>query len=313
MDSSATAIAIVVDQKCNIQCDHCCFSSSPRSQGHLRDEDILSIVDQAIANVNIRTVGFSGGEAMLRKRVIIQALERLHANNMTASITTNCFWGRKPAIADRLVNELKCKGLSILTISYDYFHAQFIPVSCISNVLEACRRHHLQARINIAVTHSHDAAHVVQQLGDSVLGVPISIFPIQPVGRGASVPDDDIIRVENEPANMRCPGFEPTFHFDGRIYPCCSIRNSSVEESIAYITHNAFFALIRQEGFGWIYKKGQELGFFPTRNQSFVDVCELCHMVTTNVQFMTALIPQIQQRFSDFGQFRKTQCHHDDA
>lgn len=300
------SIAIVIDRKCNIRCAHCCFTSGPHSEEHLTDETILQIVHEAIANPSIHTVGFSGGEALLRKPILIESLKLLSNAGMTSSITTNGFWGQTFARASSEVKELHEAGLSILTISYDAFHAAFIPAQRIKNVLDACRENHVQAHLNVAVTRSAGASSIIESLGDSVLGVPVSIFPIEPVGRGAAIPDSEVIRLESNPDTLRCPGFDPTFLYDGNVYPCCSPavfgtslvlgqRNRvTVDKAVDRIQRNAFLAYIRHEGFGKIYHYAQKEGLLPQGDRSFVDPCEVCRVLTSSQEIMRRLIPLIR-------------------
>lgn len=299
------SIAIVVDQKCNIKCDHCCFSSGPKSAEHLSDDEILEIVQNAATDPDIHTVGFSGGEALLRRDLIIKCLMILSAAGMTSSVTTNGYWGQTAKKAEKEARELKKAGLSVLTVSYDSFHAAYMPAIRIRNILDACRAIHLRCRLNVAITKKLGAAPIIESLGDSIVGVPVSIFPTEPVGRAEKIGAEELIRKETDPAALRCPGFEPTFHFDHKIYPCCSpavfstclsigkVGDESVSKAVRYIEHNAYFAIIRKEGFGWLYNTAVQMNLIPEQKEGFVDVCELCHILTSNEQIFKALAPKI--------------------
>lgn len=296
------SVAIIIDQKCNIQCKHCCFSSGPKSRQHLTDDEILSIIDQSKKYPEISTVGISGGEAMLRKEIVLESISRIKSIGKKSTLTSNGFWGVTPKKAKKTVTDLKNSGLTKLTISYDSFHSEFLNPNRVSNVINSCKEVGLDCSINAAYTLDRPVKESLSLLGMSVEDLKVESFPVTPVGNAKSISPNDIFRKEVNPQDLRCPGFEPTFHFDGNIYPCCSpiifdtnlvigsTKETSLDEAIYNIAHNAYFALIRNEGFGWLYKKAVELGYLDKHQTiKVVDVCEMCALLTKDSSFLKSI------------------------
>ena len=160
------------------------------------------------------------------------------------------------------------------------------------NILEANRVIRIPISIAVAVTRSDNADKALAALGDSLLGVSVTKFPVQAVGEGSNLDPADIIRPVSRIENLRCPGFEPTFHFDGSVYPCCSptvfetqlsvgsIDEYSVHEALDAISRNILLAALRQKGLSWIVEScridGVDLG---VGDGPFVDACEVCHSI----------------------------------
>ncbi|MBD5070845.1 YydG family peptide radical SAM peptide maturase, partial [Xanthomonas citri pv. citri] len=70
-----------------------------------------------------------------------------------------------------------------LTISYDEYHAPFVKSSSIKNILEHSRKYpDIDISLNMAVTKDKMSNHILEELGDSILGVKITKFPMISVG-----------------------------------------------------------------------------------------------------------------------------------
>lgn len=312
------SLGIIIDEKCNIQCEHCCFSSGPKSTMHLDDATILSIVDEAAQIDEITAVGLSGGEAMLRKDLVLEVVRRVSRSGKKATLTSNGFWGVTSKRAKDVVNDLLSAGLSFLTISYDDFHSDLLSSNRVSNVLNACKELGLECSINAAITHSKDASNSIKQLGNAASEAKLRFFPVTPVGSAKQFNEADFIRVAKDPKDLKCPGFEPTFHFDGNIYPCCSpsvfeteliigeIGENTVREAMKNISQNAYFSLIRNEGFGWLSEQAAAYGLLEDSTEvKVVDVCELCSIIASDAEFLRSIAPALLRRASELH--RRTQ------
>lgn len=171
------SLGIIIDEKCNVQCEHCCFSSGPKSTAHLDDATILSIIDEATRIKEITAIGLSGGEAMLRKNLILEALRRISHSGKKATLTSNGFWGVTNKKAEQAVRDLLDAGLSFLTISYDDFHAEVLYPERVTNVLGACKKLGLEHAINVAITHSRDGSGPIKQLGSFASAAKLRFSP----------------------------------------------------------------------------------------------------------------------------------------
>lgn len=293
-----TTIGVVIDQKCNIRCAHCCFASSPQSELHLSDDEVLRIVEGAARNINIDTIAISGGEALLRFPLILKCAQIAKSNNKKCTVMTNGFWGITSISADAKVRALQKAGISSLGFSVDDFHEAHIPISRIQNCLNACRENRMQCSIDMVVTKNHTGASLLEALGEAVLGVPIFRYPLQRVGRAVSIPSTDLFRPEDSSANLHCPGFQVTYHFDGKVYPCCSpsafqetyslgsTKEIDVNKALHTVQYNRLFSLMRKEGFGWLMDHARLDGVSGLPDPPYINACKVCNQLFSNAEFL---------------------------
>lgn len=303
------SIAIAIDSRCNARCSHCCFSCTPRSSDSLSDDRIHDLVTQAIESPDVDEVGLSGGEALLRKDLVLGVTARLSEAGKRTTLVTNGFWGQSEQKARRELSALKDAGLSSMTVSYDDFHAAFVPVQRIKNIFEANKHVDLPSMLNVAVTRNHTGDSLIAALGESILRTRVTKFPVLPVGAARLLPDGTIIRDFCASDDLRCPGFEPVFHFDGRVYPCCSpavfgtalalgaVGDLGVAEAQRRIRHNMLLAIIRRFGFGPLLRACRDRGVaVPPPSTPLVDACDLCRRLFRDedaLRAVAALVPDV--------------------
>ena len=109
---------------------------------------------------------------------------------------------------------------------------------------------------------------------------------------------------------MHCPGFEVTYHFDGKVYPCCSPTvfdtclsvadvDSSVEKSIFNIKHNLLLSALRKRGFKWLFEKCIERGLIDDSymNRRYVDACEMCRILFSSEETAKGIISILKDEY----------------
>lgn len=296
-----TNVGLVIDQKCNIRCDHCCFASGPRSELHLSDEEVLRLMSDAAHNSDVDTIAVSGGEALLRFPLILQCAEIAKANNKRCTIMTNGFWGVTEKAAESKILMMQEAGITSMGLSVDDFHEAHIPVSRIKNCLRACTKRHLQCSVDMVVSKTNMGTALLNSLGDAVLGIPVFRYPLQRVGRAKRITKEDLFRPEISDVNLRCPGFQITYHFDGRVYPCCSpsafkkayslgdSKQVNVEKALRIVKHNRLFSIMREKGFGWLMQQARKDGVDGLPSPPYVNACEVCGLLFSNPSFLSWL------------------------
>ncbi|WP_158369647.1 radical SAM protein [Cellulosimicrobium cellulans] len=308
------SIAITIDSRCNARCAHCCFSCSPRSEDRLSDDRIRALVAEALDSKDVDEVGLSGGEALLRPDLVFEIIRAVSGAGKRSTLVTNGFWGQTPASARSQLERLRSAGLSSMTVSYDDFHAAFVPVRRIRNILDANKHVELPCMLNLAVTRTHTADALLAELGESVLRTRVTKFPVLPVGAAQSLHPDEIIRDYEVGDELRCPGFEPVFHFDGQVYPCCSpavfgsalrlgdVDEVDIAEAQRKIRHNRLLAVIRRFGFEPLLRACRERGIaVPEPGVALVDACDLCRRLfrdEASLGGVAELIPDLYRELS---------------
>lgn len=310
------ALGITIDRKCNIRCSHCCFSSGPKATEHLTDDQIMRIIEQACNSPAIDTISLSGGEALIRYRLVLNCLRMAKEHGKPATLVSNGFWGQNIKRANSTLRQLKESGLRALTLSFDEFHQDNLKVQRIKNILDADTNVGIPISINVAVSKTHNSDRLLSQLGDSLMGVKVTKFPIQRVGAALQFSEQDIIRRHSIDDGLRCPGFEPTYHFDGKVYPCCSpvvfrstlvlggVDDTSVQKALTLIQRNLLFSVMRRKGFKWLFELCVKNNLLDESflHRKYVDACEMCGIIFSNPEIVNGLVPLIEQEYSSEDQ-----------
>lgn len=246
---------------------------------------------------------------MLRKQVVLNMIKIVTAQGKKATLTSNGFWGITPRSAREAILELKQAGLAYLTISHDSFHSPFINKARVENIIKACDELNLECCINCATTKSNPLDSSILSIKKKYPQVTIREFPVTPVGAATNLPESELYRSSLPISELNCPSFEPTFHYDGYIYPCCSpavfgtslkigtVDGTPFEEALKTITYNSYFSVIRHEGFGWIYNLAISRGLIPRLEDSIVtDACSVCRALTLTPHVLQSLANDITSR-----------------
>jgi hypothetical protein len=135
-------IHILLTNKCNLACAHCCMNSGPDRKDELPVDTVLKVIAEVGPLRHVKQVVFSGGEPFLYKglRDVVQAA---HKYNKKIAIITNAFWAKDLETAKRKLAPLKLNGLQV---SVDQFHQTAgVPYEYTKNAIEAA----LQLNIDI--------------------------------------------------------------------------------------------------------------------------------------------------------------------
>lgn len=303
----AQSVGINLTAKCNATCAHCCVESSPRNAAALEDDQVDRLIEDLIAHPDVREVGFTGGEPLLRRERFLQLVRRVTDAGLTATCVTNGFWAITPKAAAATFRELEEVGLSSLTISFDDFHAPFVPVKRIRNALDAAARSSVPTILNMAVSRSQDSMDLLRELGESTLGVRVTRFPVQQCGTGRAIPVEDLFRKPLEELPLHCPGFEVIYHHDQKVYPCCSppifdtdmtlgkVGETDHEGFTRRLERNALLAVVQRHGLGWFVERIRAVApeSEVARMESAVSACDVCAAVMSDHESLGALRDEI--------------------
>lgn len=147
------------------------------------------------------------------------------------------------------------------------------------------------------------------------MGVKVTKFPIQRVGAARQYSEDSIIRRYRMEDDLKCPGFEPTYHYDGKVYPCCSptvfTTNLSlgetnkllVDQAVSNIERNILFGAIRNKGFKWLFERCVQEGVLDNSylDKWYVDACEMCQIIFSNPNVSSVAASIIVADFAEAG------------
>lgn len=165
----------------------------------------------------------------------------------------------------------------------------------------------------MAVTKEKMSDKILEKLGDSVLGIRITKFPLMPVGEAKHIDPINIHNIYNinNKRSLFCPGFEIVYHFDGQIYPCCSPavfetqlnlredRNQSFNRTVEKLNSNILFYIMRKEGFKWfieIIKRNSEFSHIDIPER-FSSICNICHLIFKEERNIELLKPYMVEYY----------------
>lgn len=181
-------IAWEVTLRCNARCLHCYSESGPGVHHplELTTEEAFRVIDQ-LAEAGLLSLGFSGGEPLLR-RDIFQLIERAVHGDLAVSIGTN-----GALIDDQLVRRLKNSGVRSMTVSLDgvtaEMHEHFRQLPGLFRrtlrAIELLVKHGLRVVISFTPTrlnhhHGPDVVRLAYELGAAA----VNMSEYVPAGRG---------------------------------------------------------------------------------------------------------------------------------
>lgn len=301
------SIVLNIDSKCNAKCSHCCFSCSPSAKQNLSDQELNHILDYIVTNKEIEVVSITGGEALLRKKKVYEILERISESGKSCTLITNGYWARNLSITKKYLSELFERGLRSLTISYDDYHAKFIPPQNIINLLTVLKEFNISIALNMVVDKKNKGIHLLEELGESAFGVPITMVPASPVGEAKNLDNNDLYYNDVQTFDLKCPAqsWEFVIHHDGYIYPCCSpsvfetalrigdIRENSIPELENKLFSNIALYILQKEGLSWfIAKLGLDLN-----NLQFTSTCEICRFIFKDSNNLNLIIDDMVEYY----------------
>lgn len=217
---------------CPAACRHCCFACSPARTEKMDPVLAEQIINSPYFMQEFQTVSFSGGEVFLYFDEITRLMETAK-DHYNIQCITNGFWGSDPVQAEKMIRRLKKCGLTCLVISYDEFHAEFIPVSSIQTILRLCKKYLLAVEVQIAACQSSwRLADTAQVLLKSITEISVSEAAVLLVGAAKENLDEKDLIYEDKTVRERCLGSDAITIFpDGGVYSCCS----PVSYSIPYL------------------------------------------------------------------------------
>ncbi|HXV16730.1 MAG TPA: radical SAM protein, partial [Gemmatimonadaceae bacterium] len=116
MESPVVTVAVMVTRRCNMACAHCSVESSSKIRAQPSEADLERYVNE-IADAGARAVLFTGGEPMIREKLVVRLMSIAKKRGLVSAITTNGFWGKTLPDARRTIASMCKAGLGFFTLS----------------------------------------------------------------------------------------------------------------------------------------------------------------------------------------------------
>lgn len=301
------SLGLILTNKCNAVCDHCCFSCSPAETKVLPSSIVFSCIKDSKNIPEITQIGFSGGEPFLIYDNLLEYVSLVQETGRGATVTTNCQWATTYDIAYEKLKSLKVAGLIGLGISYDEFHQKFVDKNNLLNTLQAAKALGLSTKVQAAVLKDTKPGDIINKLWPDIIDIAFSAYSCYPVGRAKEKISGDCY-IRNTLSHNRFCRKSSTFSIDvnGDAWPCCvpainetelsigNVFDVGVEQIYKNLKENVFLKLLRNRGFDYFIEIARE-DLHLDIPQKVISSCELCMKFFSSENFYR-FIPFLRKR-----------------
>jgi len=228
----AAGLYLSLTRRCPLSCAHCSTNSmmSSEEQGA---ESLIRFVSTFTPSTRPDLVYLTGGEALLRPRLVRTITEICHAVGTKVCLLSGMFFAREDSIARQLDQTIAM--VDHFTASLDIFHEQQVSRSAVLRVLRTFVDRGQDVSIQIAGLNENDAYlraatnNIREYFADQV---PMLVTYIKPIGRGKQwLSAQQITKrkhqsiatpvVEVSPSPCAVASW-PVVTFNGSIVGCCN-------------------------------------------------------------------------------------------
>lgn len=270
------------------------------------------IVNYGINNDSIKEIAITGGEPFLNENLVFDIIHAVHLSGKRVTCITNGFWGASYEIAREKIQTLYQLGLDALSISYDEFHEEFIPIERIKNILLAVVQIPIRLFFNMSVTKVKTSQRILSELNDYLLGVPITRFSVASIGNAKKLDKNTFYYKLDIEGSMMCsePGSGMVIHHDGYVYPCCSplvfdtilrvgsIKEFTIDELSKKFHKNLILFIIKKEGLKWFVDKCRNKDYNIFK-EKYISTCELCGQLFSDNQVIEMIHDDIKEYYEN--------------
>lgn len=293
---ATNTLALMLGYRCNIQCRSCLWGEQ-HSQGPAIDPaEACEWIDEACEAIDVRLVGFSGGESFLYlKQMTTIADHCWKAHRLPWAISTNSFWATTEKRAERMLEPLASIGLQQLLLSIDDFHQEHVPLDRVGNALRAARRLGITPTLQSIVTRtSRRLDDFLKELGvGKDDGIRASEVFCTRMGWAATRIPESEFPSNPEALAGYCSMFGPLIiRPEGTVHLCCgpafaipslaigNLRTESLKEMLERAEWDPFFnALAAGNGPSLIAECLRAAGRGAMIRDAYSSSCEACHHI----------------------------------
>lgn len=137
-------LMLMVTLGCTSRCAHCCLSAGPeKADLRLEKGEMVRYVRDA-HQAGLKGVIFTGGEPTLCLDDLYEPLKLSRRLGLYTDLRTNAAWATSKTLAYDVLDYLSSCGLQRLGLSYDGYHAEYIPRGYVQNAIAAAQELGLQ-------------------------------------------------------------------------------------------------------------------------------------------------------------------------
>ena len=302
-------LTIVVTDRCNAECDFCCFSCSPRGTHVLTEEQIRRVIREAKDLDGLDEICFTGGEPLLCMELVESCAAYAKELGLKSSVYTNGFWGADARRAAEWVSRLKAAGVYRMHFSADTWHQQYVPFAVLKTAMRCSREAGLANELSVVeISGSSHWQRVREEMPEEAEASLTAVYPLLPVGRAKERFTDDQILKPFRADRVGC-FYEKmaALLVDGTYVMCCSMYLQSNPKIVLghmddisaadlerIVLADDYLYLMLKEGFGWYMRRMRETGRKVPDRVCFPCVC--CELVFNDPEFMAQIADEVRER-----------------
>jgi len=219
----AAGVYLALTRRCPLSCAHCSTSSSLASEEH-SGESFLRFVGSFTPSDHPKFVLLTGGEALLRPRLVTKLTQRAHAAGSKVYLISGMFFARQPRIPAPIADAID--GVDHFAASLDVFHEQQVPRAAVFSVIRALLDRGKDVSFQV-VGRDEDDPYLSEVTADICRTfqrrVPVVVSSIGPVGRARDWLEGSRTSTEATVEPFPCPmATWPVVSFDGTVVACCN-------------------------------------------------------------------------------------------
>ena len=300
-----------ITERCNLHCGHCLFSADKNGKD-MSLIDLVRWLNELDETRQYTEIGFSGGEPFIAFNLLREGITKACSLGLKTTVVTNAFW------ADSLNNALKILKklgpLSLLGVSFDKFHQEFIPIDNLRNAILAAN--HIGIKTTIRFTYLWDEnleRKEVERIFSDITNITtIESQPMLNAGRASHFSDENgfenaFDKMVNKPCaasnvHMLAP--------DGTVYLCCgpaavlkknnplklgNLYEKSFKSILEDEENNLIIQAIRVFGPSYLLNFIEEKGCFQDY-ESKKDHCDLCLSLMENTDLIDTINMKLHEQ-----------------
>lgn len=219
LSTMINTISLLITERCNLRCAHCILGANPSLKNSFPVEWISSVIE-GIHRAGIQRLGITGGEPFLESRLLEKTLNTARSMGINVILSTSGYWAKNTTYAIAHAKKLASLGVTLVLLSADEYHQEYIPLSNISNAVNAICDSGLEYEVHVTARNVETANYFVSALRE--LGVSkVAVGGIERAGRASTLPAIDGAKSE---LMFECAKLDnPLILTSGDVIACCDL------------------------------------------------------------------------------------------
>lgn len=301
-------VSFIMTNRCSASCDMCCFSCTPEGKELLDKELIKDYIRQASEIDSVKSIAFSGGEAILYYEQLKECMQYAGEFGFRTTLVTNGFWAKDYKQGYHKIQGLVEAGMTDMSISVDKYHQQYVPIQSVRNAIQIASELKVMSAITMMDLQDGESVYnSVEQLRPYIYGKDLIVYPVFPAGKAKeTIQPDQFIQVCDRKTAV-CPyDYNISVLFDGTLMMCCSqfsydipmthlgtFGQTSLKQAMQNFTNNDFIYVMFSNGLNWYAELAKQLGF--TLQDKYCVSCHMCHELLGNREFVKLAKPYVKK------------------